>query len=344
MKINNHNIGKEFPPYIIAEACINHDGKIEIAKEMVFAARAAGAHAIKFQMHVLDDEMLKDTPISDNFDDSLYNTLEKTNLSVEEHMELKKLCELIGIDYLCTPFSFESARILDEIVGVSAFKVGSGECTNLPLLKYIASKGKPMIVSTGMTEQEEVDEIVDCMKSTGIDFLITHCVSAYPCPYEIVNLSLIKEYEKKYNIPIGLSDHTIGIYTSLGSIPLGACLIEKHFSLDRTQKGPDHLSSIEPDELKELSIGSKAVWQALGSKRKIYKQEEEIVSWARESVVSIKDISKDSIINENMIAIKRPSPTKGVVAAKEFDMVVGKKALIDIKKDQQIKWDYIFDD
>ena len=134
-----------------------------------------------------------------------------------------------------------------------------------------------MIVSTGMTEQHEVDEIVNCMKSTGVDFLITHCVSAYPCPYEIVNLNLVKEYGNKYKIPVGLSDHTIGIYTSLGSIPLGACLIEKHFSLDRTQKGPDHLSSIEPDELKELVKGAKAIWQSLGAKRKIYKQEEEIV-------------------------------------------------------------------
>ena len=342
MKIYDKEIGKNFPPYIIAEACINHEGDINIAKEMVYSARAAGADCIKFQMHVLDDEMLKETPISGNFDESLYETLRKTNLSIDEHIKLRDLCSQIGIDYLCTPFSFESANILDEVLKVPAFKIGSGECTNHPLLRHIASKGKPMIVSTGMTQRFEVDEIIECLKSTKIDFAITHCVSAYPCPYDIVNLELIKDYISTYDVSVGLSDHTIGIYTSLGAIALGACIIEKHFSLDRTQPGPDHLSSIEPHDLKNLVEGSKAVWQALGNERKIHQQEEEIVAWARESVVSKCNIKKGSLIDTDMVAIKRPSPTEGVVPAKDYDKVIGKKAINDIKVDSQIKWKDIF--
>tara|TARA_B100000579_G_scaffold68503_1_gene51443 strand:+ start:1119 stop:2147 length:1029 start_codon:yes stop_codon:yes gene_type:complete len=341
MRIKERKIGKDFPPYIIAEACINHEGKIEIAKEMVYAARYAGADCIKFQMHVLEDEMLRDTPISENFDESLYDTLNKTNLSVEEHLELKDLCDQIGIDYLCTPFSFASADILHDVLKVPAFKVGSGECTNHPLLRHIASKGKPMIVSTGMTQQNEVDDIISCLKETKIEFAITHCVSAYPCPYNIVNLGLIPEYSNKYGVRVGLSDHTIGIYTSLGSIALGACIVEKHFSLDRTQPGPDHLSSIETEDLKSLVIGSKAVWQAMGSKRIIHEEEKEIVAWARESVVSIKPINKGDLITTEMIKIKRPSPKEGGIAAKDYKEVLGKKALKDIEKDQQIYWNQI---
>ena len=338
MEIYKRKIGTDFPPYIIAEACINHEGDINIAREMVYSARAAGADCIKFQMHVLDDEMLKETPISDNFSESLYDTLKKTNLSIEEHIQLKELCNQIGIHYLCTPFSFKSADILNDVLKVPAFKIGSGECTNHPLLQHIASKGKPMIVSTGMTQRYEVDEIVECLKSTGIDFAITHCVSAYPCPYEIVNLELIKEYISSFQVKVGLSDHTIGIYTSLGAVALGACIIEKHFSLDRTQPGPDHLSSIEPEDLKKLVIGSKAVWQALGKERIIHKEEKEIVAWARESVVTLCDIKKGTVIDTNMIAIKRPSPTEGVVPAKDYEKVLGKISNIDLQKDSQIKW------
>ena len=342
IEINNRQIGTEFPPYIIAEACINHEGDINIAKEMVFHARAAGVDAIKFQLHVLDDEMLREAPQSANFDEPLYDALERTNLSIGEHLELKALCEDIGIHYLCTPFSKASADLLDEEIGVDAFKVGSGECTNHPLQKHIAAKGKAMIVSTGMTELSEIDETVEVLKkNTSAGFILTHCVSAYPCPYNRVNLNLIPDYIERYGVPVGLSDHSVGIYTSLGAVALGACVIEKHLTLDRTLPGPDHKSSIEPDELHQLAIGARAVWEARGSRREIFPEEQEIVAWARESVVSVKEIGAGELITGDMITTKRPSPGVGAVAAKHLDSIIGKTALVNIAQDQQILWDQV---
>mgnify|MGYP003643508279 FL=1 len=244
INIGDRRIGEGHPPYIIAEACINHEGDIEIAKEMAFIARAMGCDAIKYQLHVLDDEMLRDTPISDNFDESLYDALDRTNLSVEEHKALKALCRTIGIDYMCTPFSKASADILDEEIGVDVFKVGSGELTNIPLQRHIAAKGKPMIVSTGMSKVEEIAETVAALTDAGVPFALTHCVSAYPCPYDRVNLGMIPRYREMFSVPVGLSDHSVGIYTSLGAVALGACVIEKHLTLDRDAPGPDHKSSI----------------------------------------------------------------------------------------------------
>lgn len=336
--INGRQVGEEFPPYVIAEACINHEGDIRLARDMVFHARAAGCDAIKFQMHVLDDEMLRDAPQSANFEDSLYDTLERTNLSVPEHQELQALCKLIGIDYLCTPFSKASADLLQEHLKVEAYKVGSGECTNHPLQSHIASKGKAMIVSTGMTELHEVDETVDVLRKGNAQFALTHCVSAYPCPYDRVNLGVIPMYRERYGVPIGLSDHSIGIYTSLGAVALGACIIEKHFSLDRTQPGPDHKSSLEPYELGELVKGCRAIWEARGDRREIFPEEREIVAWARESVVSLQPIRAGTVIGPEMVTAKRPSPGEGAIPAKDLASIIGRKAVADIAADRQILW------
>lgn len=340
--IGNRLIGDGHPPYIIAEACINHGGCVDIAKEMVYHAKAAQVDAIKFQYHVLDDEMLRDTPQSANFEFSLYKTLEETNLSLDEHLELQSLCNSLGLDYMCTPFSKASADILDEQLKLQLFKVGSGECTNHPLQSHIASKNKPMVVSTGMTELSEVDDVVALLKQQAkFGFAITHCVSAYPCPYDRVNLDLIPFYRDRYNIPVGLSDHSVGIYTSIGAVALGACIIEKHFSLDRTEPGPDHLSSIEPYELGELVRGCRAVWLARGCNREIFPEEKEIVAWARESVVSVCPISSGTVISKDMVTVKRPSPTDGVVPAKFLSSVIGSKAEVNIPANIQILWESI---
>ncbi len=338
IKIGDHMVGHDHPPYIIAEACINHEGDIAIAREMVFHARATRCDAIKFQLHVLDDEMLRDTPLSGNFDDPLYDTLERTNLSITEHRELKALCQHIGIDYMCTPFSKASVDLLVSEIGVDVIKVGSGECTNLPLQRHIASKGLPMIVSTGMTELHEVDETVAALKDAGAEFVLTHCVSAYPCPYGRINLGVIPDYMERYGVSIGLSDHSVGIYTSIGAIALGACVIEKHFTLDRTAPGPDHMSSIEPAELAELVKGCQAVFQAAGNVRKIFPEEKEIVAWARESVVSVTDITKGTTITADMVAAKRPSPGGGAIGAKHLDEIIGRIACENISANRQILW------
>jgi sialic acid synthase SpsE len=336
--IGDREIGPGHPPYVIAEACINHEGDIAIARDMVFHARAAGCDAIKFQFHVLDDEMLREAPQSDNFDEPLYEALDRTNLTVEEHRELKALCERIGIHYVCTPFSKASADILDQDLGVNVFKVGSGECTNIPLQRHIAAKGKPMIVSTGMTELDEVDETVAALKDAKASFALTHCVSAYPCPYERVNLGMIPKYAERHGVPIGLSDHSVGVYTALGAVALGACIVEKHFTLDRTLPGPDHKSSIEPQELAELVKGCRAVFEASGDVREIFPEEREIVAWARESVVSVADIAEGTAITPDMVSVKRPSPGEGAIAAKHLDEVIGRVAAVDISRDRQVLW------
>lgn len=341
VKIKNRLIGAGYVPLIIAEACINHEGKIETAEKMVHVAHAMGADCIKFQIHVLENEMLRQVPQSENFAEPLWDTLERTNLSVEEHIRLKKLCEQLGILYLCTPFSKEGADLLEKKIGVDFYKTGSGEMTNLPLIEHIAKKGKPLIVSTGMCLFEEVAQTVQLVKSIGTPLILTHCVSAYPAPYEIVNLGMIKKYAQAFEIPIGLSDHSRGIYTALGAVAFGACVLEKHFTLDKMQKGPDHPSSIEPYELGELVKGADAVFKALGDQKIIFEQEKQIVAWARESVVSEVDIPRDTLITEKMVWVKRPGPEKDGIPAKDLKQVIGKKAQISIPKNTQIKWSFI---
>ena len=340
VKIGNRLVGPGQKPFIIAEACINHQGQYTIAERMVYMAHALGADAIKFQVHVLENEMLREAPQSANFDEPLYETLDKTNLSVEEHRRLKTLCESLGILYLCTPFSRKGADILEEL-DVAAFKVGSGELTNLPLQEHIARKGRPMIISTGMCTVDEIAETADLVRSIGTPFMLTHCVSAYPCPYHIVNLKMIPKYMERFQVPVGLSDHSRGIYTSLGAVALGACLVEKHFTLDKLQKGPDHASSLEPFDLGELVKGAEAVFQALGDEKRIFPEEEQIVAWARESVVTERAIPRGTSITPEMVWVKRPSPAAGVVPAKDLKKVVGRVAKVDIPEGVQVKWEYL---
>lgn len=337
IRIGSRLVGDHHAPYVIAEAAVSHQGDFETAKRMVYIAHAMGCDAIKFQMHILDNEMLREVPTSDNFDEPLYDTLDKTNLSLEEHKALKVLCESLGIDYLCTPFSAAAADILDEM-GVLAFKTGSGELTNIPLITHIARKGRPMIISTGMALVDEIRETVDAVKATGTPFALTHCVSAYPCPYNRVNLHNIPRYRELFDVPVGLSDHSLGIYTSLGAVALGACVVEKHYTLDKLQSGPDHAVSLEPYELGELVKGCRAVFEARGAEREIFPEEQPIIAWARESVVSVVDIPAGAVITRDMIWVKRPSPGPGAIPAKDMEKVIGRTASTAIAKDRQLHW------
>jgi N-acetylneuraminate synthase len=335
VRIGKRAVGTDCAPYVIAEACVNHQGNFEVAKQMVVFAYAMGADAIKFQMHILDDEMLRNVPMSHNFDKPLWDTIAETNFSTEQHAELIKFCDQVGIQYLCTPFSKRSADVLDEL-GVVAFKTGSGELTNTPLMRHIAAKGKPMIVSTGMSAIEEIRETVDLLKSIGVPLVLTHCVSAYPCPYERVNLGMVPRLEQLFGVPVGLSDHSRGIYTAIASVALGACVLEKHFTFDRTLPGPDHKSSIEGYELGELVKGARAVFLARGAKREIFPEEREIVAWARESVVSIVAIPKGTRIDRGMVTVKRPTAGADAFPARELDSVIGKIARDNIEADCQV--------
>ena len=338
IKIGKNKIGINHPPYIIVEACVNHQGNFKIAKKMINYAKKVGAQCIKFQHHIVNEEMLeKNIPKSSNFKKPLSKVIEDTNFSLKQHVELKRICEKIGIEYLCTPFSIKAAKELNSIK-VKAFKTGSGELTNLPFIDYIARIGKPMIISTGMSYPNEIEETIKLVKKHKTPLAITHCISAYPCPYEIMNLNFISELSKKYKIPVGLSDHTPSIYNALGAVSLGASIIEKHFTFNKKLAGPDHKSSIDSNELKFLVDGAIANFLARGKKKKIFKQEKEIVKWARESVVTIKEISKGEILNLENISTKRPSPQKNQIPANKFKNQLGRKVKRKISKDTILKF------
>ena len=337
-KIKNHIIANNSKPYIIAEACINHEGDIEHAKKMILEAKKAGVNCVKFQIHNLENEMLRDTPKSDNFKETLWEALERTNFSIEKQKILKKECEDLNIDYLCTPFSRIGADELQEI-GIEVYKIGSGELTNLPLIEHVAKKKIPMIVSTGMSTIEEITDTVNLIKKIGTPLALTHCTSVYPCPYKLSNIKVIKKLNKIFDIPVGLSDHTNTIFTSLGAVAHGACIIEKHFTLNKNAEGPDHASSIEPEELKNLVKGSNAIFEANGDDKRIFDEEKQILAWARESVVSEKDIKIGEKFSLENTWVKRPSPKPGSIAAKDLNKVIGKMAKNNIKKDTQIKWE-----
>lgn len=341
MKIYKSIIGENFKPYIIAEACINHQGNMKIAKKMIEIAANCGVSAVKFQFHILDDEMLRSTPKSKNFKKTLYETLDNTNFNIKEHLELKNLCEKNKIDYLCTPFSIKSADILEKDIKVKVFKTGSGELTNIPFQIHIAKKRIPTIISTGMSEMNEIAYTIKKVKKYNNNICITQCTSAYPCPPSISDIGVIKTFKNKFKIPVGLSDHTNNNYTSFGAIALGAVLIEKHFTLDKKMNGPDHASSINPEELKELVEGCNAIYSAKSERKVIHKEERQIISWARESVVSTKNIKRGERLNKHNISVKRPAPNNKEIAPKYFNKIIGKKAKKNIKIDKKIKWSEI---
>ena len=335
-----HIAGRAIGPsercFVIAEACDNHLGSIEVAKEMVRQAKACGVDAIKFQHHLPNEEMLRDgVPMSANFDIPLYEFLEKYALKLDEHYELFRYCKDLGIIYLCTPFSRKAACEINEM-GVQAFKIGSGELTDLPTLKVVARFGKPMILSTGMAEWSEIDETVQTLRPINPEIVLMNCVSEYPANHADVNLNVIGELERRYDVIVGHSDHTPDIYTSVAAVAFGAKLIEKHFILDRCQLGPDRSVSIEPFELCELVKGVRRVEQALGNNKKIHDLEKPIRSWAHRSVVSIRPISKGSKIEADMVWTKRPGTG---IAAKHLEEIISRTAVCDIPADHLIRWE-----
>ena len=334
--IDGRTIGPSERCFVIAEACDNHLGDIEVAKEMVRQAKACGVDAIKFQHHLPDEEMLRDgVPMSANVDIPLYEFLERYALKLDQHYELYRYCKELGIIYLCTPFSRKAAVEINEM-GVGAFKIGSGELTDLPTLKVIATFGKPMILSTGMAEWTEIDETVETLRPINGQIVLMNCVSEYPARHADVNLNVIREMERRYDVIVGHSDHTPDIYTSIAAVGLGAKLIEKHFILDRRQPGPDRSVSIEPYELYELVKGVHRVEQALGNNKRVHDLEKQIRSWAHRSVVSLCPISKGSRIAADMVWTKRPGTG---IAAKHLEEIISRTAVCDIPADHLIQWE-----
>jgi N-acetylneuraminate synthase len=336
IKIGLKEIGDNCPAYIIAEGCDNHLGRMDHAKEMVLRAKEAGADAIKFQHHLPDEEMLPSIPMSSNFEEPLYDFLKKYALSLQQHRELKAFCEKTGIQYLCTPFSLKAAQEIATL-DVPAFKIGSGEMTDIPSLEAIAKFGKPMIISTGMSDFEEIDRTYQAIMAQGVPLVLMNCVSEYPPVYEDINLGVIPQMIARYpRAVIGHSDHTPDLFTTFAAIPLGAKLIEKHLILDKKQPGPDQSVSIDFTDLKNLVEGVRKIEKALGAHKKVHDQERQIRSWAFRSLVSVGEIRQGELIGKDQVWSKRPGT--GIPSFRMAE-VIGKKAKKTIPANSLIAWE-----
>jgi len=323
--------------YVIAEIGINHEGSYQKALQMVYDAHAAGAECVKFQCHILEDEMTPDAQntIPSNSDKSIYEIMNRCLLSHEEEIALQKVVDELGMIYLSTPFSRAAADRLEEM-GVEAYKIGSGECNNYPLIEHVAKFGKPIILSTGMNNISSIQGAVEILERYDIDYALLHCTSLYPTPYEQVRLGAIAEMKEAFpNAVLGLSDHSIGNYTCFGAVPLGASILEKHFTSDKSWPGPDIEISVDPQELSELVKGSVAIHSALGGNKTILKAEQPTIDFAYASVVTIKTIKEGDRFTKDNIWVKRPGT--GELLAAEYNNILGLRATRDLENDCQLK-------
>jgi len=337
--IKKRKIGQKYLPFVIAEIGINHEGDYKKAEIMIHDAHKAGAECVKMQYHILEDEMVKTDISPGNADETIWEIIERTLITHEEHVKAKKLIEELGMIYLCTPFGREAARRLNEL-GVDAYKIGSGECNNYPLIDYIAAFGKPIILSTGMNDIPQIKKAVDVIEKHGTDYALLHCTSLYPTPYDKVRLGALNDIQKSFPDAVyGLSDHSLGNYTCFGAIVFGASIVEKHFTSDKSWPGPDVPISIDPLELEDLIKGSNAIHQALGGSKNILDEEKVTIDFAYATVVSIKDIKKGEVLSRENIWVKRPGT--GEILAKDFESLLGKTAIVDIKKDSQVRRSWI---
>jgi N,N'-diacetyllegionaminate synthase len=341
VRIGSKSIGENHPVFIIAEAGVNHNGDINLARELVDVAVEAGVDAVKFQTFISEDIVTCHAEKADyqkentgNEQESQFEMLKKLELSFKEFRELKAYCDKRGIIFLSTPFDRKSVDFLDKLK-VLAFKVASGEISNFPLLSHIASKGKPLILSTGMSTLEEVEETLEVLREKqNSKVVLLHCTSDYPAKIEEVNLRAVETMRQAFHLPLGLSDHTLGIEISIAAVAMGASVIEKHFTLDKDLPGPDHRASLEPQELKDLVRGIRNIEKALGDGIKTpSKSEMNTKLIARKSIVAAMDIKRGELLNEHNLTVKRPG---NGISPMRWNEVLGKKAVRDFKEDELI--------
>ncbi len=329
--------------FIIAEAGVNHNGELNLAKRLIDAAVEAKADAVKFQTFRAGRLASKSAPKAEyqnkgSHEANQYGMLKKLELSFEEFRSLKKYCDQKGILFLSTPFDEESAEFLVKDLGMEIVKVGSGEVTNLPFLKLIAAFNRPMILSTGMSYLEEVREAVLAIRTLSAEIPLTllHCTTSYPCLFEEVNLAAMRTLRETFHLPVGYSDHTLGIEAAIAAAALGATVIEKHFTLDRTLQGPDHAASLEPHELEKLISSIRNVERALGNGRKEpTPSEEKNKTAARKSLILTRGLKKGSILKEDYLTVKRPG--NGIPPG-DLQRIIGLKLKVDKGEDEVLTW------
>ena len=339
--IQHLNISESSPPLVVPEIGINHNGSLEIAKLMVDSAKRAGAKLIKHQTHIIDDEMSKEAQnvIPGNANISIYEIMKRCALSYQDELALKEYTESLGLVYLSAPFSRAGANRLEDM-GVSAYKIGSGECNNYPLLKHIASFKKPIILSTGMNNLESIAKSVAIMQEYEIPFVLLHTTNLYPTPPHLVRLNAMLRLKERFDCLVGLSDHTTNNLACLGAVALGACVLERHFTDSMTREGPDIVCSMDEHALRELIIQSEqmAIMRGLQTESKEATKEEQVtIDFAFASVVSIAPIKKGEILSMENIWVKRPG--KGGIPASVFESLLGKRALRDIDANRQLNYE-----
>ncbi len=340
-KIESREIGCNKPPLVIVEIGINHEGSLTSAYEMVDAAWKAGAEMIKHQTHVVDDEMSKKAKdvIPGNADVSIYEIMKRCALSEKDEIKLKEYVESKGMIFISTPFSREAANRLERM-GVSAYKIGSGECNNYPLIEHIASFKKPMIVSTGMNDINSIRKAVKILETYEVPYALLHTTNLYPTPSRLVRLGAMQELQKEFpNAVIGLSDHTVSNLACFGAVALGAAILERHFTDSMDRPGPDIVNSMDPIALKELIIGSEEIAKMRGGKKEALKEEQVTIDFAFATVVTIKEIKKGEKFTKDNVWVKRPAT--GEIKAEQYNEILGKSATKDINDDEHLSWNDI---
>jgi sialic acid synthase SpsE len=338
MEIAGRKIGPDHPPLVIAEIGINHGGDLNVAKEMVRLAALSGCEMIKHQTHIIEDEMTDEAKsiFPPNADVSIWHVMERCALSKNEEAELKRYSEELGMIWISTPFSRAAADFLEEL-DVAAYKIGSGEADNLPLIRHIAKKGKPVIMSTGMQTIDTIRASVQILEDAGVEYALLECTNLYPSPAEIVSLRGVTDLKNAFpNAVVGFSDHSIGPEMALASVALGACILERHYTDTRYRKGPDIINSMDPSELRHIIDRSKEIWIAANNPKQRTEAEEPVYAFARASVVADKDLPEGHVITEADIWARRPG--SGEIAGYEFDKVVGKTLTRAVTRNTQLKW------
>ena len=334
--VESIKIGSDYEPLVIPEIGINHNGKLDIAFEMVDAAARAGARIVKHQTHIVEDEMTNDAKnvIPGNSSTSIYDVMKDCALNEEEEKELMEYVQSKGMVFLSTPFSRAAALRLDKF-GVSAFKIGSGEMNNYPLIDLISKMGRPMIVSTGMNDMEAVSRTVDIIVKNNCPFSLLHTTNLYPTPPQLVRLGAMLEL-KGFGVPFGLSDHTVNNNACIAAMALGASIVERHFTDTKNRKGNDIVCSMDENELKDLLAASKEVFRMRGGKKVPLPEEQVTIDFAFSTVVAIEDIKAGELFTPDNLWVKRPGT--GAIKARDYEKLIGKQARVDVETDTHLTW------
>ncbi|MDC0446764.1 N-acetylneuraminate synthase family protein [Gammaproteobacteria bacterium] len=341
INIGGRMVGEEHKPLVIVEIGINHGGDLAVAFQMVDSAFAAGAEVIKHQTHIVQDEMSSAAKkvIPGNADISIYEIMKSCALSEDEEVRLKNYVESKGMIFISTPFSRAAADRL-EAMQVCAYKIGSGECNNYPLIEHIAKFGKPMIVSTGMNNIDSVKKTVDILEQHNIEYALLHTTNLYPTPPNLVRLGAMQELHREFpNAVIGLSDHTTSNLACFGATALGASILERHFTDSMDRVGPDIVNSMDSTALTELIDGSNSLFKMRGGKKEIIAEEQVTIDFAFATVVAIKPIRKGEKFSKDNIWVKRPAI--GEISAENYSSLLGKTSLSNIKCDTHLEWEHV---